>query len=68
MTKIALLTCDQFPDLIPADQKLISLLNNRKIKADAVIWNDPNVIWNDFDALLFRSTWDYFLMDELFTK
>lgn len=67
MTKIALLTCDQFPDLIPADQKLISLLNNRKIKADAVIWNDPKVIWNDFDALLFRSTWDYFLMDELFT-
>jgi glutathione synthase/RimK-type ligase-like ATP-grasp enzyme len=67
MTKIALLTCDQFPDLIPADQKLISLLHSRKIIADAVIWNDPSVTWHDYDALLFRSTWDYFLMDDLFT-
>lgn len=67
MPKIALLTCDQFPHLIPADQKLITLLQARKIIADAAIWNDPNVDWTAYDALIFRNTWDYFLVDELFS-
>jgi len=67
MTKIALLTCDQFPDLIPTDQKLIHLFQNRQIKAEPAIWNDPNVVWTNYDVLIFRNTWDYYLMDESFS-
>ena len=58
--KIALLTCERLPDLTPADQLLIPELAKHKIQAQAVIWNNPNVIWTDFDYLIFRNTWDYY--------
>ncbi len=57
---IALLTCERLPDLTPADQLLIPELAKHNIHAQAVIWDDPNVIWTDFDYLIFRNTWDYY--------
>jgi glutathione synthase/RimK-type ligase-like ATP-grasp enzyme len=57
---IALLTCQNLPELTPADQQLIPELAKHNITASAQIWNDKNVNWNDFDYLIFRNTWDYF--------
>jgi len=67
MIKIALLSCKEFPDLIPTDQKLIPLFQKRQIEAEAVIWNDESIAWSDYHALIFRNTWDYYLMDESFS-
>jgi glutathione synthase/RimK-type ligase-like ATP-grasp enzyme len=64
--KIALLTCQRLPDLTPADQLLIPELAKHKIRAKAVIWDDPKVIWTDFDYLIFRNTWDYFEKESQF--
>ena len=58
--KIAILTCEKLPELTLADQQLIPALAKYNIEANAVIWNDKNINWNDFDYLIFRNTWDYF--------
>ena len=64
--KIALLTCQRLPNLTPADQLLIPELAKHKIRAKAVIWDDPKVIWTDFDYLIFRNTWDYYEKESQF--
>lgn len=58
--KIALLTCEKLPELTPQDQLLIPELAKHNITATAVIWDDANINWSDFDYLVFRNTWDYF--------
>ena len=57
---IALITCNKLPNLTPTDQLLIPELAKHNIKAQAVIWSDNTINWNDFDYLIFRSPWDYF--------
>ena len=58
--QIAILTCEKLPNLLETDQKIISELAKHKIAAKAVIWDNKNINWKDFDLLIFRSTWDYF--------
>lgn len=58
--KIAILTCDQLPELTLQDQPLILELAKHDITASPVVWDNPNSNWNDFDYLIFRNTWDYF--------
>jgi glutathione synthase/RimK-type ligase-like ATP-grasp enzyme len=58
--KIAILTCEQLPQLNINDQALIPELAKHNILATAVIWDDPKVKWSDYDYLIFRNTWDYY--------
>ncbi len=58
--KIALLTCERLPNLTDTDQLLIPELAKHHIEAQAVIWNDKTINWNDFDYLIFRNTCDYY--------
>ena len=58
--KIALLTCEKLPELTEADKLLIPALAKFNITATAMIWDDKNVNWSEFDYLIFRNTWDYF--------
>ncbi|MES2543807.1 MAG: hypothetical protein V4548_02900 [Bacteroidota bacterium] len=64
--KIALLTCEKLPNLTPVDALLIPLLAKYNIDAKAVIWDDDNVSWKDFDYLIFRNVWDYFEKETAF--
>lgn len=66
MPKIALLTCDRFPDLYDTDQKLIPLLNSFGYHVKAEIWDNPAVDWCQYDVLIFRNTWDYYLKIDAF--
>lgn len=61
MQKIALLTCDRFPELYETDQKLIPVLKEYGYWAKAEIWDNPNAIWHQYDVIIFRNTWDYYL-------
>jgi len=56
----ALLSCEKFPDLIPADQLLIPELAKYNISAKAAVWDDKTIDWAAFDYLIFRNTWDYY--------
>ena len=63
---IALLTCENLPELTPTDQLLIPELAQHNIKASAVVWDDKTITWTDFDYLIFRNTWDYFEKEKEF--
>lgn len=64
--KIALLTCEKFPELYQTDQFLIPELAKHTITAKAIVWDDETINWNHFDYLIFRNTWDYFEKEEQF--
>lgn len=64
--KLAILTCERLPDLLPSDKPLITLLAEKGIQAAPAIWNDKTIDWAGFDALLFRNTWDYYQLETEF--
>jgi glutathione synthase/RimK-type ligase-like ATP-grasp enzyme len=66
--KIAILTCDQLPNLNVADQPLIEELAKHDIAASPMVWDNPNTNWSDFAYLIFRNTWDYFEKETQFNS
>lgn len=56
---IALVTWRGLPALAADDRLLADALVGRDAVVDAVIWDDPNVDWHQYDAIVVRSTWDY---------
>jgi len=57
MKNLGFITCEKFKTLYHDDHHLIQPLAEVEIAVEVLIWDkhDPN----DFDALLFRSAWDY---------
>lgn len=66
--KLALATCSKQPDLHESDIPLIALFKEYNIEAKAAIWNDPDIDWRNYDAVLIRSVWDYHLYETDFTQ
>lgn len=66
--RIGLLTCGRLPQLTEADQRLIPLLEQHGLIAEAVIWDNPKVDWTNFDYLIFRNTWDYYEKESAFNS
>lgn len=61
MKRVALVTSHEHPNL-PVDERLaVPALQDVGIAAKAAIWSDPSVDWASFDAVVFRSCWDYYL-------
>ena len=58
--KIALLTCQKLPNLLESESQLIPEFAKYNIIAQAAIWNDKTINWQNFDILIFRNTWDYY--------
>jgi glutathione synthase/RimK-type ligase-like ATP-grasp enzyme len=58
--RLALATCAHLPGVHPDDTHLASSLARLGIEPVAVDWADPEVEWSSFDAVLMRTTWDYF--------
>jgi glutathione synthase/RimK-type ligase-like ATP-grasp enzyme len=58
--RLALATCAHLPGIHPDDVPLASALNRVGIEPVSCIWNDAAVDWSIFDAVLIRTTWDYF--------
>ncbi|MGH7658661.1 MAG: ATP-grasp domain-containing protein, partial [Gemmatimonadales bacterium] len=59
MRRIALATWCDLPELSEDDQLLLAPLEQRGIRAEPVVWNDPGVTWDRFEAVVVRSCWDY---------
>src|SRR5215204_876830 len=67
MPFIALATYATLPELADDDRLLIGALANLDAHAVAAVWDDDTVAWNEFDAVIIRSCWDYHLRaDEFF--
>jgi len=58
--RLALATCAHLPGIHPDDVHLASALARLGIEPVACTWSDPSVDWSGFDAVLIRTTWDYF--------
>ena len=59
MKRVALATC---VEALPLDGDMPALLDacaGVGLDAEAVCWDDPAVRWDQYDAVVLRSTWDY---------
>jgi hypothetical protein len=56
---IALVTWRGLPALAANDRLLADALARRGAGVEAVVWDDPDVDWRKYDAIVVRSTWDY---------
>lgn len=57
--KLALATCSTVPDWEVDDRPFHEALAAHGVDARERVWDDPDVDWTDFDAVLIRTTWDY---------
>lgn len=57
--RIALVTSSGVPQGEPEDRALIVALTERSATAELVVWDDPEVAWDEFDLVVLRSVWDY---------
>lgn len=59
MSRIALATCAELPDLDPDEQLLLEPLRALGVDARPAVWTDAALDWAAFDLVVIRSTWDY---------
>ena len=59
ISRVALVTCDLFPDLYEDEFPLRNALRARGVTVDSPLWDDPAVDWPAYDLVIPRSTWDY---------
>jgi hypothetical protein len=58
-SRVALVTCDLFPDLYDDDFPLRDQLRARGLVVDAVSWDDPAADWDAYALSVLRSPWNY---------
>jgi glutathione synthase/RimK-type ligase-like ATP-grasp enzyme len=61
MQRIAIATSSEHPHGHEDDRSLFDALGPLGLHPQPVIWNDPAVAWERFDAVWVRTTWDYYL-------
>ena len=77
MTRVAILRCGKLPsfvnwqvpnldELFEEDNLLLHRFKAQGFQARPIVWNRPNIDWNQFDIALIRSTWDYLDEQERF--
>jgi len=59
--RVALLTCEDYPNLYDDDRLLVAALADIGIEPHPAIWSDPRIDWPAFDAIVIRNPWDYFM-------
>ncbi len=59
MKKVVFLTMDNLDGFVCYDDLLIEPLNKLGWTVEKISWRKANVNWNDFNAVIVRSTWDY---------
>ena len=58
--RLALATSADYASVQPDDAGLVASLERLGVQSTVCVWNDPDVDWSRFDAVLIRTTWDYF--------
>ena len=66
--QVALVTYEARPELTDDDRLLADALSVRGAIVHAVPWSDRAARWDDYDAVVVRSTWDYFLRADEFHR
>jgi glutathione synthase/RimK-type ligase-like ATP-grasp enzyme len=58
--RLAVATSADYPSIAPDDAHLATSLERLHIQTIVCVWDDPDVDWSTFDAVLIRTIWDYF--------
>jgi glutathione synthase/RimK-type ligase-like ATP-grasp enzyme len=58
--RLAVATSADLPSIQPDDAYLATSLQRLGVHPVVCVWNDPQVDWSAFDAVLIRTIWDYF--------
>lgn len=56
---LAIVTSADLPELFGGEKLLPSALAQLGIRTTICVWDDPDVVWQDFDAVVIRCPWDY---------
>ena len=64
---IKLVTCTELPNLHKWDLPLLDAFKRRGIDAEPAIWDKVDISWDKADAVVLRSTWDYYMRLPEFT-
>ena len=56
---IGIATCSDLPGWEVDDAPLFEVLERKEVSYSLVAWDDADVDWSAFDAVLVRTTWDY---------
>lgn len=56
---LAIVTSADLPELFGGEKLLPPALAQLGINTTICIWDDPDVVWQDFDAVIIRCPWDY---------
>jgi hypothetical protein len=65
-SRVALVTCAQFPQLGEDEPLLLDALRERGVDAQPAVWDDPAIDWAAYDLVVVRSAWDYSLRRDAF--
>ncbi|HEY8465981.1 MAG TPA: hypothetical protein VIL04_04185 [Solirubrobacterales bacterium] len=57
--RVAIASFRGLPEEFQDDERLAAQLRERGVEVDRIPWDDPETRWEDFDAVVIRSTWDY---------
>jgi hypothetical protein len=68
MPLVAFATHQKIPDVTPDDRRAAALLSERGITVRPAVWDDREVDWSRFDAVVVRSTWDYHLKPAAYSE
>lgn len=60
-TRIAFVTYAELADLIEGDRLAVAALEKHGFAVDAALWDDPKIEWQQYEAIVLRSCWDYHL-------
>lgn len=66
--RIAFVTCEDWRALWKDDHPAVDALTERGHIVDAVVWDDPDVDWTTYDAVILRSSWDYYVKADAFAR
>jgi len=65
---ICFVTDKDEPLLTKDDRVLAQYLLSKNITIEAAIWDDEKVLWQQYDVIILRSTWDYHTQTGKFNK
>ena len=65
-SKCALLTIRDLSNFQSYDNLVVEPLSDLGWECDFIPWNSRSINWDDFDAVIIRSTWDYQQKEKLF--
>lgn len=68
MRKCCFLSMDDLSNYVFDDDLAIPHLNELGWSVDTISWRDSSVDWNDFEAVIIRTPWDYQKEPEAFLK